>query len=115
MTGGGGTTSWYLGREDRAFSPQEVEHAAMLAPGLRLRLGQVAVAAQQVLSESLTAREHEVLELVARGLTSRAIARQFNISERTVHKHLERIYRKTGCQDRLSAVLRVREASQPTL
>jgi DNA-binding NarL/FixJ family response regulator len=56
-----------------------------------------------------------VLKLVARGLTSRAIAHQFNISERTVHKHLERIYRKTGCENRLSAVLRVREAGQPKL
>ena len=65
--------------------------------------------------EALTTREQDVLELVARGLTSRAVAHRFEISERTVHKHLERIYRKTGCRDRLSAVLRVGEAGYAQL
>jgi len=108
-----------LGRRVRDFSAEEIDHATLLAPGLRLRVHSFDhsfdVAARA--THPLTAREKDVLELVARGLTSRAIAHRFEISERTVHKHLERIYRKTGCRDRLSAVLRVRDAglSQPGL
>jgi DNA-binding NarL/FixJ family response regulator len=96
-----------LGRRFRDFSAAEIDHASLLAPGLRLRLRSSDVTSRA--ADSLTAREKDVLELVARGLTSRAIAHRFEISERTVHKHLERIYQKTGCCDRLSAVLRVHE------
>jgi DNA-binding NarL/FixJ family response regulator len=39
----------------------------------------------------LTAREREVLELVARGLPNKLIARQLEISEKTVKAHLTRI------------------------
>jgi DNA-binding CsgD family transcriptional regulator len=99
-------TACLLGRRVRDFSPEEIDHATLLAPGLRLRLDSSDVAPEA--ADRLTAREKDVLELVARGLTSRAIAHRLEISERTVHKHLERIYRKTGCRDRLSAVLRVR-------
>jgi DNA-binding CsgD family transcriptional regulator len=107
-------TAWLLGRRFRDFSAAEIDHASLLAPGLRLRLHSSDVTSSRA-ADSLTAREKDVLELVARGLTSRAIAHRFEISERTVHKHLERIYRKTGCRDRLSAVLRVHEVglSQP--
>jgi DNA-binding CsgD family transcriptional regulator len=101
-------TACLLGRRVREFSAEEIDHATLLAPGIRLRLHPLNLAARA--TDSLTAREKEVLGLVARGLTSRAIAHRFGISERTVHKHLERIYRKTGCRDRLSAVLKVREA-----
>jgi DNA-binding CsgD family transcriptional regulator len=102
-------TAWLLGRRLRDFSAAEIDHASLLAPGLRLRLHSTDVTSRA--ADSLTAREKDVLELVARGLTSRAIAHRFDISERTVHKHLERIYQKTGCRDRLSAVLRVHEVS----
>jgi len=53
----------------------------------------------------LTPRELAVLLLVADGLTSSAIAHRLLIAERTVHKHLERVYAKLGVTDRLSAVL----------
>jgi DNA-binding CsgD family transcriptional regulator len=96
-----------LGRRVRDFSAEDIDHATLLAPGLRLRLHAFDAAARA--TDPLTARETDVLGLVALGLTSRAIAHRFGISERTVHKHLERIYRKTGCRDRLSAVLKVRE------
>lgn len=54
----------------------------------------------------LTPRETAVLTLVAGGLTAAAAARRLLVAERTVHKHLERIYAKLGVSDRLSAVLR---------
>jgi DNA-binding CsgD family transcriptional regulator len=54
----------------------------------------------------LTPRELAVLSLMAEGLTATSIGRKLAISERTVHKHLERTYAKLGVADRLSAVLR---------
>jgi DNA-binding CsgD family transcriptional regulator len=54
----------------------------------------------------LTPRELSVLTLVADGLTAAAAARRLVVAERTVHKHLERVYAKLGVSDRVSAVLR---------
>jgi DNA-binding CsgD family transcriptional regulator len=105
-----GTVAWCLGREGRNFSAAEVEHATVLMPGLRLRLERSAARAERAFPGTLTGRERGVLELIALGMTSRAVARRLHISERTVHKHLEHIYRKTGCGDRLTAVRRVLEA-----
>jgi DNA-binding NarL/FixJ family response regulator len=49
-------------------------------------------------------RELEVLALVARGLTNRAIARQLHISEATVKTHLVHAFTKLGVDDRTAAV-----------
>lgn len=43
-----------------------------------------------------TARELEVLELVAKGRTNRAIAAELNISEHTVRRHLQNLFRRLG-------------------
>jgi DNA-binding CsgD family transcriptional regulator len=53
----------------------------------------------------LTARETEVLVLLARGHTCTRIGRALGASPRTVEVHLGRIYAKLGARDRLSAVL----------
>lgn len=62
-----------------------------------------------VASGVLTGRERAVLVLLERGLTAEAIARELGISPRTVHKHLEHLYRKLGVSDRLRAVMVARE------
>lgn len=49
---------------------------------------------------SLTAREREVAELVAEGLTNQAIATRLYLSPRTVETHLSRVYRKTDVATR---------------
>jgi DNA-binding CsgD family transcriptional regulator len=54
----------------------------------------------------LTAREHEVLEMLSEGLLARSIAARLEVSERTVHKHLGSLYRKLDAHDRLLAVRR---------
>ncbi|MFO8076363.1 MAG: response regulator [Actinomycetota bacterium] len=54
--------------------------------------------------EALTAREREVLALVAKGSTNRAIARQLHLSEATVKTHLVHAYAKLGVDDRTAAV-----------
>lgn len=52
----------------------------------------------------LTPREHEVLELVAEGLTNAQIAGRLWISAGTVRRHLENAYGKLGVHSRTAAV-----------
>lgn len=56
-------------------------------------------------AEPLTDRELEVLALVAKGLTNRAIGHQLGISDRTVQGHLANIYGKMGASSRTEAVM----------
>jgi DNA-binding CsgD family transcriptional regulator len=70
-------------------------HAALLATSVDRTL-------------ELTDRELRVLELVAAGRTNVAIARIFDISPRTVAKHLEHIYGKLDVTNRAAAVARIR-------
>ena len=51
-------------------------------------------------AEQLSARERELVTLVARGLTNAQIAAELFISVRTVASHLDRIRDKTGCRRR---------------
>ncbi len=51
----------------------------------------------------LTAKEREVLGLVSKGLTNKQIAGTMNISPSTVNVHLDHIYRKLGCSNRVEA------------
>ncbi len=53
----------------------------------------------------LTAREVEILRLVARGLSQREIAEQLVISRKTASNHIEHIYSKTGASNRAMAAL----------
>ena len=57
----------------------------------------------------LTAREMEVLQLLAEGLLATSIASRLSLSPRTVHKHLGNIYEKFGVHDRLVAVSLARD------
>ncbi|HVH65471.1 MAG TPA: response regulator transcription factor [Candidatus Acidoferrum sp.] len=63
-------------------------------------------AAEQMPVESLTHRELEVLQLMARGLTNRQIARQLKISEHTVKFHAAAILGKLTARSRAEAVAR---------
>jgi HD-GYP domain-containing protein (c-di-GMP phosphodiesterase class II) len=53
----------------------------------------------------LTPREVEVLLLVARGATTRHVARSLNITPKTAGNHIERIYAKIGASSRATAAL----------
>jgi DNA-binding NarL/FixJ family response regulator len=69
-----------------------------------------ASATQDVVAEcALTPRETAVLLLLSEALTAAAIARRLGISDRTVHKHIQNVYRKLGTRDRISTVLRAQQ------
>jgi two-component system nitrate/nitrite response regulator NarL len=56
-------------------------------------------------ADTLTAREREILGLLASGGTNKEIARTLSISDKTVKTHLNNIFRKLGVTRRLQAVL----------
>jgi DNA-binding NarL/FixJ family response regulator len=73
----------------------------VLAPTVTARLvGRLHGPPEQVPTD----RELEVLALVARGLTNRAIGRQLSLSEATVKTHLVHVFTKLGVADRTAAV-----------
>ncbi|MFP3902305.1 MAG: HD domain-containing phosphohydrolase [Acidimicrobiia bacterium] len=53
----------------------------------------------------LTDREVEVLRLIARGASNRAVAEQLYISTKTVGRHIENLYRKIGVSSRAAAAV----------
>jgi DNA-binding NarL/FixJ family response regulator len=75
---------------------------AVLAPAVATKLlGQMSAPAP---AGALSARELEVLELVARGATNREAGAKLFISEATVKTHLLHVFEKLGVSDRTAAV-----------
>ncbi|HEX9279350.1 MAG TPA: response regulator transcription factor [Gemmatimonadales bacterium] len=75
---------------------------AVLAPAVATKLlGQMRAPAP---AGALSARELEVLELVARGATNREAGAKLFISEATVKTHLLHVFEKLGVSDRTAAV-----------
>jgi pimeloyl-ACP methyl ester carboxylesterase/DNA-binding CsgD family transcriptional regulator len=62
------------------------------------------------LLDELTAREREVLELVAQGLDNGTIGTRLHISERTARNHVSAILAKLGMNTRAQVIVRAREA-----
>ncbi|MGW1901054.1 response regulator [Streptomyces hirsutus] len=77
------------------------EGRTVLSPAVASRL---VSAVRAPAAEPLSAREREVLALVARGTSNREIAHELFISEATVKTHLTHLYAKLGVRDRAAAV-----------
>ena len=60
-------------------------------------------------AEELTAKEHEVLRLLATRLSRREIGQRLYVSLNTVKTHQRALYRKLGVENRAAAVARARE------
>lgn len=58
----------------------------------------------------LTAREREVLDLIARGLDNAQIAARLELAEKTVRNHITQVFLKIGAENRAQAIVRAREA-----
>jgi DNA-binding NarL/FixJ family response regulator len=65
--------------------------------------------------DRLSAREREVLPLLARGLTNPQIAQHLTISTHTVRSHVEHILTKLDVNDRTHAAVRAIELGYVTL
>jgi len=76
-------------------------------PSTRFASGQAAP--PSALSEALTAREIEVLRLLAQELSNPQIAERLVVSRRTVDAHLRSIYDKLGVKSRDAAIRVARE------
>ncbi len=83
---------------DVAIDPTLAGRVAMTAA--RLQSGEFWPGARL----GLTQRESEVLELMVRGLSNRAIGQKLYIGEETVKSHARGLYRKLGVQDRAQAI-----------
>ncbi|WP_329221207.1 response regulator transcription factor [Streptomyces sp. NBC_01485] len=80
------------------------EGRTVLSPAVASRLVSAVRTPRTPASEPLSAREREVLALVAKGTSNREIARELFISEATVKTHLTHLYAKLGVNDRAAAV-----------
>ncbi|GLY78150.1 response regulator [Actinoallomurus iriomotensis] len=94
------------GREEIRHALHAAAHGqAVLDPAVQRRLVAAASRASRPAdSGELTAREIEVLRLLATGGSNRAIARRLFISEATVKTHINHIFAKTRSPDRAAAV-----------
>lgn len=105
-----------LWRSSRDFTEAELEPAVAVARALRQalqlrallnRLAAAATASHDdgrvdadAAARELTARQAEVVALVARGHTNQQIALRLGISTRTVRKHVEDLFARTGARSR---------------
>ena len=74
---------------------------SVLAPAIAAR---IITRMRAPAEENLSAREIEVLQLVARGSSNKEVAKALHISTATVKTHLIHIYNKLGVDDRTAAV-----------
>jgi LuxR family maltose regulon positive regulatory protein len=101
----------------RLFVDEEARLIALLPSGagvsplvaqIRAGAGAPALPAPPALLEPISAREQEVLGLIAAGLSNPEIARELVISVGTVKRHINHIYGKLGVSSRTQAVAKAR-------
>jgi DNA-binding NarL/FixJ family response regulator len=82
-----------------------LEGKAVIHPKLtRAFIEEVHLADRETGDSALSKRETEILQRIAYGATTKAVAEELEISPHTVKTHLERIFEKLGATDRAQAV-----------
>jgi DNA-binding NarL/FixJ family response regulator len=92
-----------VGRGEAIFSPAVAERVLAY-------FASSSPAAQAQAFPSLTDREREILNLIARGHPNPAIARELSLSTKTVGNYVSNIFTKLQVADRAQAMIRAREA-----
>jgi DNA-binding NarL/FixJ family response regulator len=91
---------------------------AVFGPAIARRMVDYFAAAAQAGAEvafpDLTAREREILELIARGRANAQIAEQLALSTKTVRNNVSNIFTKLSVVDRAQAIVKAREAGMGT-
>ena len=83
-----------------------VNGLVVIDPALAPAIMQRPIPQTNILTDPLTPRENEVLQLLARGLTNKAIAQRLEISEHTIKFHVNAVMGKLHAQSRTDAVIR---------
>ena len=90
------------------------EGGAVFGPAIARRMigffEAAASAASATPFPDLTAREHEILVLVARGWSNQQIAAQLGLSIKTIRNHVSSVFTKIQVVDRAQAIVKAREA-----
>lgn len=105
--------AWRAAEHDATGEAEAAEHCRAEAEAMFLDLGALpaldVILAARPAPGPLTAREHEILGLVADGASNRDVAAQLFISEKTVGRHLANIYLKLGVGSRTAAAAWLRD------
>lgn len=107
-----GSITLFRGQDDGDFSAAELRVLAELGRHIGIRFSQLSpegftddsagdALARWAHEHGITGREEEVLRLMAAGATNRDMARQLFISESTLKKHVNAVYRKLGVKNRV--------------
>jgi DNA-binding CsgD family transcriptional regulator len=107
-----------LWRADRDFTPDEVESVEVFAQALAASLlARERLAALRRLggpdeAAGFTPRQHQVAVLVSLGLTNDQIARRLGLTTRTVRKHVELLFARTGVRSRTELAVLWRQTTR---
>lgn len=97
-------------RAIRAVANGEAIFSPAIAERLTHYFAAPATASRSVQFPELTEREHEILTLIAQGLTNTTIAERLFLSPKTVRNHVSNVFSKLQVADRAQAIIRAREA-----
>lgn len=108
--------------EQEPFTHRDVQILEIIEPHMTNRLTKWRLKADVTSGESnfahkyrLSKRETEVVHCVFQGLDNRGISNELKVSEGTVKKHLENIFRKAGVQSRIELILSLKEFTDDSI